>query len=370
MLDGLLLFTVLDVWRILLPVGLSIMCLGSFGFQRLVGETQNAGLTPLLCILTYRLTIVLAIILAVVGILVPWVLNYPLPEKHVADGPWSYEEIIGYVLGVVIFWRLQQQVRQRQFPSVMLMILAVMFFLGAAVFWIVRWDVMANVGQVSAGWFLSGSADWEWSRLIPKVCHLLFSAMVAGGVVIALLGLRGTLIPRAVQSQKVPASRKSSPDLIRYGMGWILSGLVPQMLIGPWLYLLLQSRPQAALIEGTTLTSLIFFVSLTAALFALVLLNASFMAPHVSGLVWGGLANVAMTLVMMGIVRYEAFGATLFSHNIPFAMPELSGWHVLSVFLLLGLLAVVLVRWCVGPAILIFRETLPTPQLDKTLGGH
>ncbi len=370
MLDGLLLFSVLDVWRILLPLGLSILCFGTFLFQRLIGETQDTGLSQFLCLVTYRLTVAMAVILAVIGILVPWVLNYPLPEKHVADGPWCYEEILGYLIGLFILWRLHQQVRQRQIPSVMLMALAMIFFMGAALFWIERWDVMANVGQVSAGWLLGSSAEWEWSRLIPKVFHLLFSAMVTGGMVIALLGLLGSLTPRAAQSQKEAELRKSLPDLIRYGMGWILSGLVPQMLIGPWLYLLLQSRPQAALIEGTTLTSLIFFVSLTAALLALVLLNASFMAPHVNGLVWGGLVNVAMTLVMMGIVRYEAFGATLFSHNIPFAMSELSGWHVLSVFLLMGLLAVVLFRWCVGPALLIFHATLPTPQLDKTSGGH
>ena len=370
MLDGLLLFSVLDVWRILLPLGLSILCLGTFLFHRLIGEGQNSGLSQFVCLLTYRLTAALVIIVAVIGILVPWVLNYPLPEKHVADGPWSYEEILGYLMGLLVLWRLQQQVCQRKPPSLMLMTLAVMFFIGAALFWIGRWDVMANGGQVPAGWFLGSSAVWEWSRLIPKSFHLLFSAMVTGGMVVALLGLFGTLMPRVLQSQKDPAVRKSSPNLIRYGMGWILSGLVPQMLIGPWLYLLLNSHPQAALIEGTTLMSLIFFVSLTAALLALVLLNASFMAPHVKGLVWGGLGNVAITLAMMGIIRYETFGATLFSYNIPFAMSDLSGWHVLSVFLLLGFLVVVLVRWCVGPAILIFHSTLPTPQLDKTSGGH
>ena len=89
--------------------------------------------------------------------------------------------------------------------------------------------------------------------------------------------------------------------LFDMGVGWILSGLVPQILVGPWLFLLLQSRPQAALIEGTSLTSIIFFVSLTTALLALVLLNASFMAPHVKGLVLGGLGNVAITLVLMGM---------------------------------------------------------------------
>ena len=99
---------------------------------------------------------------------------------------------------------------------------------------------------------------------------------------------------------------------------------------------------------------------------ALVLLNASFMAPHVKGLVWGGLANVAMTLVLMGIVRYETFVATLASQRIPFAMVALTGWHVLSVFLLMGLFGAILMRWCVWPSALIYRTTLPTSQLDKT----
>lgn len=366
MLDGLLLFSVLDVWRILLPLGLSLLCLGTFLFQRLVGETQDIGLTPFLCILTYRLTAALAVISAIVGILIPWVLNFPLPERHLADGPWSYEEFLGYLMGLILLWRLQQQVRQQQTPSGMLMVGIAVLFLGVSFLWIGRWDVMANAGSVSGGWFLENSAQWDWSRLIPKSFHLLFSAMVTGGMIAAGLGLLGTLTPEFNQGPNSSELRRSSPTLIRYGMGWILSGLVPQMLIGPWLFLLLQSRPQATLIDGTTLTSLIFFVSLTAALFALVLLNASFMAPFVKGLVWGGLGNVAITLVMMGIIRYEAFGATLFSRNIPFAMPELSGWHVLSVFMLLLLLGAILVRWCVWPATLIFYATLPTSQLDKT----
>jgi hypothetical protein len=366
MLDGFLLFSVLDVWRVLLPLGLSIMCLGTLAFQRLVGETQNTGLSQFLCLLTYRMTTALVCILGVVGIAVPWVLGYSLPESHVAVGPWSYEEICGYVVCLVLLWQLEQQVRQHQIPSGLMQAGVMILFLGAAFLWIGRWDAMANAGQVPGGWVMGSSVQWEWSRLLPKSFHLLFSALVAGGMVVAGLGLLETLTFRSAHGSIDSDSVKSSPDLIRYGVGWMLSGLVPQMLIGPWLFLLLQDRPQLALIEGTSLTSLIFFVSLTTALFALVLLNASFMVPHVKGLVWGGLGNVAMTLALMGIVRYETFGATLFSHNIPFAMPELSGWHVLSVVVLLALLGALLVRWCVWPSTLIFHSTLPTPYLDKT----
>ena len=369
MLDGFLLFTVLDVWRVLLPLGLSMMCLGTFVFQHFVGQSQGSGLSLFLCILTYRMTVAILCILGVVGMVVPWILGYALPETHVADGPWSYEEIFGYMLGLVLLWRLQQQVRQQQNPSAMIMAGAMILFLGVALFWIARWDVMANEGAVQGGWFLGSPAQWEWSRLIPKSFHLIFSAMVTGGIVVAVLGMLGTLTSVSAQEPNNFGSMSRSSNLIRYGIGWVLSGLVSQMLIGPWLFLLLPSQPQMALIEGTSLTSLIFFVSLTTALLALVLLNASFMAPHVKGLVWGGLGNVAMTLVLMGIIRYEAFGETLFSHRIPFALTALTGWHVLSVFVLLGLFGALLVRWCVWPSALIFHGILPTSQLDKPILG-
>jgi hypothetical protein len=185
-------------------------------------------------------------------------------------------------------------------------------------------------------------------------------------MVVVALGIFGLFASPSEKGGNDSEAERVSPEIIRYGVGWILSGLVPQMLIGPWLFLLLKNGPQVALIEGTSLTSIIFFVSLTTALLALVLLNASFMVPHVKGLVLGGLANVAITLVLMGIVRYETFAATLSSQRIPFAIGELTGWHVLSVFVLMGLLAAILVRWCVWPSASIFHATLPISKLDKT----
>jgi len=366
MLDGFLLFSVLDVWRVLLPSGLAAICLGTLAFQRFVGPSQENHLIRFLPILTYRMTGALVGVLAVVGIVVPWVLGFNLLEVHLTTGPWSYEEICGYFVALGLLWRLHHQVRHGEVPSGLVLGGALIALFGAAFLWIARWDAMAHMGQVPDGWLLASSVDWEWSRLIPKWFHLLFSSLVAGGLVVASLGVFGMLTFQNTQGVIQSDEGKSQNDLIRYGVGWMLFGLVPQMLIGPWLFLLLQERPQIALVEGTSLTSLIFFLSLTTALLALVLLNASFMVPHVKGLVWGGLGNVALTLAMMGIVRYETFGETLFSHHIPFAMPELSGWHVLSVLMLLILLGALLVRWCVWPSALIFHAALPTPQLDKT----
>lgn len=363
MLDGLLLFSVLDVWRILLPLGLSTIYVGTLVFQRWLGEPIAVGLSSVLSIVMFRCTAALAIISCVVGILVPLGLGYALPEAHVADGPWSYEEMCGYVIGLGLLWRVQQQVRQSQHPSGVMMVCAMILFWGVALLWVERWDVMANGGFVQGGWFLGSSAEWEWLRLIPKGFHLLFSAFVAGGMVVAVFGLFGLFsLSSGPRADGVDSVGDLTP-IIRYGVGWILSGLVSQMLIGPWLFLLLRPESQTVLFNATSLTSLLFFVSLTTALFAMVLFNASFMAPDVKGFLWGGLGNVLMTLILMGIVRYETFVSTLSSQGIPIAIAELSGWHVLSVFLLTGLLGVILVRWCVWPLPLIFSKILPISKL-------
>ena len=295
------------------------------------------------------LTHVLAVILGVVGIIVPWGLGYALPESQMADGPWSYEEMCGYVIALTLLWRIQQQVRQRHNPSGMLMGGAMMIFVAVALLWIVRWDLMANAGYVQGVWILGSSAQWEWQRLIPKGFHLLFAAFVAGGIIVACLGMFNLLSSSPGMEPDGTDSQQNSPPIIRYGVGWILSGLVSQMLIGPWLFLLLNTKSQTALIDGISLTSVLFFLSLTTALLALVLLNASFMVPHMKGLLWGGLVNALLTLIMMGIVRYEAFVTTLSFHRLPVAIVDLSEWHVVSVFVLTGLLGAIMIRWCVWP---------------------
>ncbi len=365
MLDGFLLFCIVDVWRVLLPLGLSIVCFGTYLVYAFMGKMSETGLCQFLCLLNYRVTVAFVVISLLIGMFVPSLLGYVLPERHLAEGPWSYEEICSSLLAVGILWRLQQQIRQHQIPSGAIMATAVVLFMGIGLLWVSRWDAMANVGQIAGGWFLGGVESWDWSRLLPKIFHVLFSAMVAGGILVAAMGLLEMNISRSNQEGNSQNRQSQSSYLTRYGVGWILSGLVPQMLIGPWLFLLLENRPQMALIEGVTLTSLVFFVSLTTSLLALVLLNASFMAPYVRGLVWGGLGNVAIALILMGIVRYETFAATVFSRGVPSGIGILSGWHVLSVFVLVFLLGVILYRWCVHPATVLFRATWPLTRLDN-----
>lgn len=365
MVDGFLLFAILDVWRMVLPLGLTLILFVTEMLKRRHGDSYYEGIRDVLSPLVFRLTLSLFLISGIVGLLVPSVLGYPIPESHIAVGPWGYEEIAGFVLGGVCLWRSCQGDVRGMHSRFAWMGCAAVVFLGVGVIWIGRWDVMANEGNVPVGWFMSGFSTLEWTRVFPKSFHLLFSSLAAGGVMVTLLGLFGWFGRPAGSWPSPHVQPVPSSEIIRYGVGWILSGVVPQMLVGPWLFLVLGEGPRGGLIDGSGLASVLFFVSVMAALVALVLLNASFMAPHVQGLVWGGLISVIITLVLMGMIRYVMFLATLHSNGIPIAIGSVTSFHLLTVLVLTGLLGMILVRWCVRPLHVVYPSPSSTQRLDK-----
>lgn len=370
MVDGFLLFTILDVWRMLLPLGLTLIVCVTEVLHKWQGSPYFKDIRDVLSSLVFRLTVCFMIIAGVVGILVPAILGYSVPESHLAVGPWGYEEVLGFVLGVLCLWRSRPlAIGGRHFRLGWCGCAAVMF-LGVGVLWIGRWDAMANGGNVPGGWFLLELSLLEWTRVFPKILHLLFSSLAAGGLLLTLLGLIRWFGATASPTSVPPFQSLPSSEIIRYGVGWILSGLIPQMLIGPWLFLMLGEGPRGSLIDGGGLTSVLFFGSVTAALVALVLLNASFMVPHVKGLVWGGLISVGLTLVLMGIIRYEVFLATLQGHGVPIAIAGVTPFHLLTVLILTGLVGVILIRWCVRPIVALHPNPLSTQRLDKRFSAN
>lgn len=349
MLDGFLLFAVLDVWRMVLPLGVTLVLLMTDMLCRWQRDSPHRGLRDVLSRLVVRLTFGLFVISGIVGLLVPAILGYPVPEPHIAEGPWSYEEILGCVVGAFCLWKRRQDESFEKNAGLVWLGCAGLLFLGAGVVWVARWDAMAHEGYVAGGWFVSGLSTVDWTRLIPKVLHLLFAGLATGGLVVTLLGLLGWSGACAGSSPLSPPSLDPSHKGVHYGVGWMLAGLVPQMLIGPWLFLVLGEVPRGGLIDGAGLSSAFFFVGVMTALLAMVLLNASFMVPQVKGLVWGGLICTGITLVLMGLIRYVMFLGTLQAQRIPIAIGAVTLLHFLTVLVLTGLVGTILVRWCVRP---------------------
>lgn len=349
MVDGFLLFAVLDVWRMVLPLGLTLLLLMTDMLCRWKNDSPQRVLRDVLHPLVVRLTVGLLVMAGIVGLLVPTILGYPLPESHIAEGPWSYEEMLGFVLGGVCLWKGRQHNGRGMNTGLVWLGCAGVLFLGAGILWVARWDAMAHEGHVAGGWLVFAWSTVDWTRVVPKFLHLIFASLAAGGLVVTLLGLLGW---SGVSTGSGSLSRLRllpSDGHVRYGVGWMLTGLVPQMLIGPWLFLVLGEVPRGGLIDGAGLPSAFFFVGVMAALVAMVLLNASFMVPQVKGLVWGGLMCTVFTLVLMGMIRYAMFLGTLRAQGIPIAIGDVTVFHLLTVLVLTGLVGTILVRWCVRP---------------------
>lgn len=347
----------------IVPLGLTLIVFMTEFRGRRPQEAHDKGLGNVLSFVVFRLTLSLLIISGIIGLLVPAILGYALPESHIAEGPWGYEEIIGFFLAGMCLWRSRQHDAFGMHLRLLWLGCAVLLLLGVGMLWVGRWDMMAHEGQVAGGWFLQEFLPLEWNRVAPKMLHLLFSGLAAGGVVVTLIGLVGWPENHSEPESQSGLTTGPSPSIVRYGVGWILAGLVPQMLVGPWLFLMLDAMPRSTLIDGAGLASMVFFVSVTAALLALVLLNASFMAPYVSGLVWGGLISLMFTLVFMGIIRYLVFRATLHARGIPIGIDrEVTGFHLLTVLILTGLLGVILFRWAVAP---VASSSHSVQRLDK-----
>lgn len=369
MVDGFFLFTILDVWRMVLPLGLTVILFVTEVLNRWARGSQYDVICNVLNPIVFRLTLCFLFISGVVGLLVPSILGYPLPEIHIAVGPWGYEEILGFLIAGICLWRNSRRNVPERNPRLGWLGCSAAVLLGVSVLWIGRWDAMANEGNVPGGWFALEFSALDWSRIVPKAFHLFFSSLVAGGLMVTLLSLFGWFEAPAGLASLPRSQALDSQQTIRYGVGWILSGLVPQMLIGPWLFLMLDEVPRSALIDGSGFASALFFVSVMAALIALVLFNASFMAPHVKGLVWSGLLSVMITLVLMGLIRYVVFLNTLHAQGIPIAIGNLAPFHLLTGLVFLGLLAVILLRWCVNPHV-CHSSPLSTERLDKRFSAN
>ena len=141
--------------------------------------------------------------------------------------------------------------------------------------------------------------------VIPRFFHIVVASLAATGCLVILYGV--ALHSRTLTNQDLSSSESidSGIYLTRYGGFWTMAGTVPQIVVGPWLLWSLPDHVRAPLVNGGTFGSMMFFVSLTTALFALVLLNASVVAPQYRWLALGGVGSLIVTFATMIVVREE-----------------------------------------------------------------
>ena len=141
--------------------------------------------------------------------------------------------------------------------------------------------------------------------VMPRFFHVVVASIAAIGCLVMLYGVNLHTRGLAGKSLEPSLSIEQGVYLTRYGGFWTMAGTVPQIVVGPWLLWSLPDHVRIPLVNGGTYGSIIFFISLSAALFAIVMLNASVVAPQYRWLALAGVASLLVTFGTMIIVREE-----------------------------------------------------------------
>lgn len=174
--------------------------------------------------------------------------------------------------------------------------------------------------------------------LIPRFGHLVLAAVAGMGMFLVCYGLFLSSDGQASINDK--PKEPYATWVTRYGVAWTLAGTLPQIVVGPWLFLSLPLVVRVDLVSGQNFGSLAFFVGLTVALLSLVLLNAALMAPHVRGLALGGTLSLVVTMCLMVVVRHAVRVSWLSQHDDAAMLTIQDQWTVMfmvGTMLLLGL---------------------------------
>lgn len=363
-----LIYIAFDPWRILLPVGLSGILVAALWFAR--GNTQSpyALVERVLGLLTAQLAMGLFLFTGIFGLVLPWFPPSAFELDFAQSKTLGMLESLVYLAGTYCLWRVKGSMAQGRGISKQWTWGACILFLLVAFLWILRWDDLAFGGVEGGGGTVSA---WDWARILSKTIHLWLSAMAAGGLVVMVMGF---LPWKSIRSTATSSHEDKETEegwkiqIVRFGMAWVLVGVVPQVVVGSWLLVALGEEVRNHFLNGLTLGSVLFFSSLLVALLGLVLINAAFIAPYVKGLVWGGGGSILVTLFLMGFIRYESIGAGLSSLNTGIHWFPLNFWHLMMGFLPMGGLLILLVR---GLRIaLIAQMEKPAASLDKSVNGN
>ena len=200
---------------------------------------------------------------------------------------------------------------------------------GMTLFFVVTQTMIINPGYAEEVMKHGLMSSLDLPTVWPRFFHMALGGLAGTGVVVTIYGT----VWRSQHHEDMNSEMPYDNTITRYGIAWTLAGTLPQIAVGPWLLMTLPQGIRDGLVDGGSVSSLVFFLSLTCALLALVLLNAALMVPHIRGLVWSGVGSLILTVGLMVVVRGEVRKAWISSHLESKTVEELSVWVVLSVIM-------------------------------------
>lgn len=284
----------------------------------------------------------MAVMLGVIPLVIVQLLYGPVfsPSLNLLSKVWiaAFIALLVGAGGLYGYKHWRQSLADRLGIHLALGILSGLMFLGVALAFVMVSVLMLNPDQWAE---IKQTGFWSilsLPSLVPRFQHLVLAAVAGMGMFVVWYGL--FWVSNGHGSDDDGTKDHYATWVTRYGVAWTLTGTLPQIVIGPWLFLSLPAVVRADLASGQSFGSIAFFLALTAALLSLVLLNAALMAPHVRGLAIGGTLSLVVTVCLMIVVRHAVRLSWLSQYDESVVLAPQDQWTVLITIcsmLLIGL---------------------------------
>ncbi len=174
-------------------------------------------------------------------------------------------------------------------------------------------------------------AIWD-PGVFPRYLHFWFAALAITGLVVAAIGVR---------------QRRREPEFARWAVAhggrWFIGATVLQMASGLWFLFGQPARVRDALLGGNPRDALLLAVAVGCAVVALVVLTPP--SRISTGRLAAGSAAIAVTVVLMVLLRQRVRTLWLEPHFRYEQLPVASQWGAIALFLVLFVVGISLVGW-------------------------
>ena len=170
----------------------------------------------------------------------------------------------------------------------------------------------------------------------PRYLHFMIAALAVTGMVLATIGAR-----------RIRKGDEGGRSWLQIGAFWFVVPTALQIAIGLWWLITLPKPVMTPLMGGDTTATMIFMISITLPIFALVMMAMSIKLDRPFGIVHGASWLLILTIIGMVLTRQYVREGMLADHFDTASLEVAPQWGVFWIFAVLLLIAIATVVWMV-----------------------
>ena len=168
----------------------------------------------------------------------------------------------------------------------------------------------------------------------PRYLHFMIAALAVMGMVVASVG-----------AARIRRGDESGRSWVQTGAFWFVIPTALQIAIGLWWLITLPREVMTPLLGGATGPTMVFMISITLPIFALIMMALSIKLERPFGIVHGASWLLILTIVGMVLTRQTVREGMLAGHFDTATIATVPQWGVFALFAVFLVIALATVAW-------------------------